>query len=206
MKSSPYENNPYTSSSEAPTQPLPPAPSLPAGRGEAVLALLLALLAAFTANSLLYGGLALGSALGIFGIFTVTALYLLIKSKHFGWYPLSCLAFSLILVASFARSSDGFVKFCLLLLALTAYFLGLSQIVWAPLYPAGPSAFSEWGGTGPVPCPLSTDLPRCARSLCKADPGRNPAAAGGRRIAGPASGHSGPGHHPPLARPVRCRV
>ena len=137
MKSSPYENNPYTSSSEAPTQPLPPAPSLPAGRGEAVLALLLALLAAFTANSLLYGGLALGSALGIFGIFTVTALYLLIKSKHFGWYPLSCLAFSLILVASFARSSDGFVKFCLLLLALTAYFLGLSQIVWAPLYPAG---------------------------------------------------------------------
>lgn len=75
--------------------------------------------------------------LGIFGIFTVTALYLLIKSKHFGWYPLSCLAFSLILVASFARSSDGFVKFCLLLLALTAYFLGLSQIVWAPLYPAG---------------------------------------------------------------------
>ena len=35
---------------------------------------LLALLAAFTANSLLYGGLALGSALGIFGIFTVTAL------------------------------------------------------------------------------------------------------------------------------------
>ena len=35
MKSSPYENNPYTSSSEAPTQPLPPAPSLPAGRGEA---------------------------------------------------------------------------------------------------------------------------------------------------------------------------
>lgn len=137
MKSSPYENNPYTSSSEAPTQPLPPAPSLPAGRGEAVLTLLLALLAAFTANSLLYGGLALGSALGIFGIFTVTALYLLIKSKHFGWYPLSCLAFSLILVASFARSSDGFVKFCLLLLALTAYFLGLSQIVWAPLYPAG---------------------------------------------------------------------
>jgi len=71
MKSSPYENNPYTSSSEAPTQPLPPAPSLPAGRGEAVLALLLALLAAFTANSLLYGGLALGSALGIFGIFTM---------------------------------------------------------------------------------------------------------------------------------------
>ena len=86
MKSSPYENNPYTSSSEAPTQPLPPAPSLPAGRGEAVLALLLALLAAFTANSLLYGGLALGSALGIFGIFTVTALYLLTKSQNFGWY------------------------------------------------------------------------------------------------------------------------
>ena len=87
MKSSPYENNPYTSSSEAPTQPLPPAPSLPAGRGRPSWPLLLALLAAFTANSLLYGGLALGSALGIFGIFTVTALYLLIKSKHFGWYP-----------------------------------------------------------------------------------------------------------------------
>ncbi|MFR0733212.1 MAG: hypothetical protein ACLSHU_02440 [Oscillospiraceae bacterium] len=86
-------------------QKLPPSRSpgsFPACRPrEAVLALLLALLAAFTANSLLYGGLALGSALGIFGIFTVTALYLLIKSKHFGWYPLSCLAFSLILVASF---------------------------------------------------------------------------------------------------------
>ena len=165
MKSSPYENNPYTSSSEAPTQPLPPAPSLPAGRGEAVLALLLALLAAFTANSLLYGGLALGSALGIFGIFTVTALYLLIKSKHFGWYPLSCLAFSLILVASFARSSDGFVKFCLLLLALTAYFLGLSQIVWAPLYPAGRLRSLNGAGRALFLAPYPQISPLCAVSL-----------------------------------------
>lgn len=137
MKSSPYENSPYTAYAEEPVQPSPPAPSLPAGKGETALALILALLAAFTANSLLYGGLALGSALGIFGIFTVTALYLLIKTKHLGWYPLSCLAFSLILVASFARSSDSFVKFYLLLLALAAYLLGLSQIVWAPFYPAG---------------------------------------------------------------------
>ena len=63
MKSSPYENSPYTAYSEEPVQPSPPAPSLPAGKGETALALILALLAAFTANSLLYGGLALGLSL-----------------------------------------------------------------------------------------------------------------------------------------------
>ena len=139
MKSSPYENSPYTSDvpTEEFTQPLPPPPSLPAEGRESVLALILALLCAFTANSFLFGGLALGSALGIFGIFTATALYLLVKTKRFGWYSLSCLACSLILVASFPRSNDGTVKFFLLLLAFTAYLLGLSQIIWAPYYPAG---------------------------------------------------------------------
>lgn len=139
MKSNPYENSPYTSDppTETSTQPLPPPPSLPAEGRESVLALILALLSAFTANSLLFGGLALGSALGIFGIFTTTALYLLVKTKRFGWYPLACLVCSLILVASFPRSNDGTVKFFLLLLAFTAYLLGLSQVIWAPFYPAG---------------------------------------------------------------------
>ncbi len=53
------------------------------------------------------------------------------------WYPLACLAAGLILTASLARSSDDFVKFFLLLLAMTAYLLGLSQTVWASSYPAG---------------------------------------------------------------------
>ena len=83
-----------------PHSPFPPPPSLPAEGRESVLALILAPLSAFTANSLLFGGLALGSALGIFGIFTTTALYLLVKTKRFGWYPLACLVCSLILVAS----------------------------------------------------------------------------------------------------------
>ncbi len=165
MKSSPYENNPYTSSSEAPPSRSPRLLPLPAGRGEAVLALLLALLAAFTANSLLYGGLALGSALGIFGIFTVTALYLLIKSKHFGWYPLSCLAFSLILVAFLCPQQRRLCKN-------SACCFWLSPpIFWASVKSSGlplsrrPSAFSEWGGRALFLAPYPQISPLCAVSL-----------------------------------------
>lgn len=139
MKSSPYENNPYTSDlpPAEPRPPLPPAPALPTGGRELALALVLAVLSLLTANSLLYSGLRLGCALGICGIFTVTAVYLLLRVRRVSWYPLACLAAGLILTASLARSSDDFVKFFLLLLAMTAYLLGLSQTVWASSYPAG---------------------------------------------------------------------
>ena len=135
MKSSPYENNPYTSSSEAPTQPLPRLlPCLQAaGRPSWPYSWRCWPPSQPTASCTVAWPWA---ALWESSEFSPSQPCIFwIKSKHFGWYPLSCLAFSLILVASFARSSDGFVKFCLLLLALTAYFLGLSQIVWAPSIP-----------------------------------------------------------------------
>ncbi len=182
MKSNPYENSPYTSDPpiETSTQPLPPPPSLPAEGRESVLALILALLSAFTANSLLFGGLALGSALGIFGIFTATALYLLVKTKHFGWYPLACLVCSLILVASFPRSSDGTVKSCLLLLAFTAYLLGLSQVIWAPFYPAGRMQSLNGAGRALFLTPYPQIFP-ALRGLFASKPPRG--SSGGRLVA-----------------------
>lgn len=139
MKPSPYENNSYTSGPlpEEPRQPLPPAPVLPAGSGELALALILAICSILTANSLFFGGFHLGYALGAFAIMTVTAVYVWRKHRRMHWYPLVCLLAGLCITASFARSNDSFVKFCLLFLSLGSYFLGLSQTVWAERFPAG---------------------------------------------------------------------
>ena len=165
MKSSPYENNPYTSSSEAPTQPLPRLlPCLQAaGRPSWPYSWRCWPPSQPTAScTVAWPWAALWESSGIF---TVTALYLLIKSKHFGWYPLSCLAFSLILVASFARSS----RLCKILPAASGshrLFSGPQSNRLGSLYPAGRLRSLNGAGRAPVPCPLSTDLPPlCAVSL-----------------------------------------
>lgn len=111
-------------------------PVKPARRRELLLAAVLFIACLWTVNAFLFGGYGLGLTLGLWAIILATSLYVLPGARR-GWYAYTCLGASLLLAATLSRSGDGGIKFCLFVLSLGAYFLGLSQGVEGTRYSAG---------------------------------------------------------------------
>lgn len=97
-----------------------PAPRYPAGKRELRFGLAMLLCSAFLWNSILYGGFNLGFAIGSLTVMGCSVWYLLVSDYRFDRYSGSLLALGGIIAAGFARSSDGFVKFVMLLFLLFA--------------------------------------------------------------------------------------
>ena len=97
----------------------------PTGKKELIFAILTLITGLLLYNSMIYGGLNLGFA--VFGGLSLiwAAGYLLLSGCRLTGYSGSLLGLSLLILAGFARSDDGFVKFVLLCFVLVSENLGL---------------------------------------------------------------------------------
>ena len=105
------------------------------------------------ANSVLYGGLYLGCAVFGMALVLCAGSYLLRQKSANRAYGIALLVLSLIILAAFARSDDGFVKFIMLCFLFFSINLGLSICAGRNLYkPAGvhslKDAFRAFFGLG----------------------------------------------------------
>lgn len=98
----------------------PQPPRYGAGKRELRFGIILLLCSVFTWNAILYGGFSLGFALGAMALTGCSAWYLRACGFRFDGYSLALLMFSELIAAGFARSSDGFVKFVMVLFLLFA--------------------------------------------------------------------------------------
>ena len=131
--------NPYTDSQQPAPEPVPAAPvfageppaapapraALPAGKGELLLAALMAVLGIAQANFIYAGGLQLGYALISPLMILCAAGYLIRRGHKLTWYNGSLLLFSALISLGFARSNDSQVMLYLLLFQLGGTNLGL---------------------------------------------------------------------------------
>ena len=92
-------------------QPSPDMEGFPVGVREAVFGVPILGLGILCVNSLFFGGMNLGLALGLLGSLGVTAGYLRWSGCKGNWYSRSLLVLSALISLGFARSDDGFVKF-----------------------------------------------------------------------------------------------
>lgn len=102
-----------------PPQPVPKS-HYPAEKRELVFGAVMLVCCVFLWNCILYGGFNLGFAMGAASVIGCSSWYLLSSGYRFHWYSGSLLVFGGFLAAGFARSSDGFVKFVMLLFLLFA--------------------------------------------------------------------------------------
>ena len=100
-------------------------PAIPTGIRELILAALMLLTGLLLCNSIVYGGFHLGFALYGCICLMLASGYLLLTGCKLTAYSGTLLALSLIILAGFARSDDGFVKFVLLCFLLISENLGL---------------------------------------------------------------------------------
>lgn len=107
------------------TPPIPePAPRF-SGKRELIFCLITLITGLAMANFVIFGGFNLGFAL-VSVLSIVSSVWYLHASGHRGdWYTRSLLALSLIIAASFAYSSDIFVKFVLFFFLITGVNLSL---------------------------------------------------------------------------------
>lgn len=107
------------------TPPKPRGISFPTGKRELIYGLLIALCGFGLCNSMLFGGFSLGFA--IFGGLStlLTAVYLFCCREKPTVYSILILALCLAITAAFGRSSDGLVKFVMVLFLLFGNNLGL---------------------------------------------------------------------------------
>jgi len=104
------------------TQPVlfPQPPRYPAGRRETRFGFAVLLCSVFTWNAIMYGGFNLGFALGSLAATGCTVWYLIGGGYRLDRYSGALLVLAGIIAAGFARSSDGFVKFVMVLFFLLA--------------------------------------------------------------------------------------
>ena len=100
--------------------PQPPVPRYPAGKRELRFGAALLVCSIFLWNCILYGGFSLGFAIGSMAVMGCGVWYLLSGGCRFDGYSAALLALAVLITAGFARSSDGFVKFVMLLFVLFA--------------------------------------------------------------------------------------
>ena len=117
------ENNEMNTPWETPPA-RPASPSFPSGNREMLLAAVLLLLSVGLCNCVFYAGFNLGYALCGLGILAASAVYVL-RRRPSG-YCVTLLALSAVILASFVRSDDGFVKFMMLCFVAVAVNVALA--------------------------------------------------------------------------------
>lgn len=119
------------------------------------------LLSVLTVNALLFGGLNLVFAVGFLALTVTAGIYLRRSQKRFSAYNVCLLVLSLVIVAGFVRSNDGFVKNILLMFVLLAVSMAFS--VAAGKNPGGGKDVRSLGRA--MRLPLSYGLGGMIRSL-----------------------------------------
>lgn len=115
-------NMPWQWPEEAPAEP---SLVLPAARKEGIYAAFILVWGLLICNSMIYGGLNLGFAIGAAAAIVTSAGYLIYSGCKPTAYSVALVALSLVIAASFARSDDSFIKFVMFLFLLAGVNLGL---------------------------------------------------------------------------------
>lgn len=105
-----------------------PAPRYPAGKRELTFGAAVLICCIFLWNCILYGGFNLGFAIGTVAVIGCSVWYFLACGYRFDAYSAALMLFSVLIAAGFARSSDGFVKFVMLLFVLFAMNLSFCLV------------------------------------------------------------------------------
>ena len=128
------EQTPQTSGYSFPEPPK--KESFPTGKPELFFGIVCLFLALGLGNSILYGGFNLGFALFAGTGLLVAVAYLVLKNCKLTFYSGALLVLTLVLIAGFARSNDGFVKFVCFLFLMLSGNLGLCILAgknhWTP--------------------------------------------------------------------------
>lgn len=123
-KNVPWDNRYKT----APVQPTTTLPYFPTGQKEAVFGALIVIFSLILANFTIFGGFNLGYALGMTAITVSAAVYLLRTGSRGSWYGWTLLGLSLVIIAGFFRTDDGFVKFVMVCFLFFSINLGLCDV------------------------------------------------------------------------------
>lgn len=102
--------------------------TFPTGKREVLFAGLILLACLALTNFVMEGGFSLGFALAAIGSIACSAGYLLLSGCKPTAYSVSLLVLSGVIVAGYARSDDGFVKFVMLFFLFAGVNLGLSLL------------------------------------------------------------------------------
>lgn len=102
-----------------------PVPRFAVGKNEWIFGAICLLCAMCLANFVLYGGFALGFAIGSVVLTLASFIYLVSRGHKPTSYTLTLLVLSMVIAAGFARSNDGFVKFVLFCFLAVSENLGL---------------------------------------------------------------------------------
>ena len=140
-----YNAQSAPATSEPAAAPAPAAPvkrlSFPTGKKELTFGFFILLCGWLTLNSIFFGGgYNLGYAIFAGAGLIFAAAYLLISGAKPSFYSVLLLVLDLVIIASFARSDDGFVKFVMLCFLLVSANLGLCLM-------AGQNRFATGGLT-----------------------------------------------------------
>lgn len=100
-----------------PPDPIPVS-RYPAGKRELTFGAAVLVCSVFLWNCILYGGFNLGFAIGCISVIVCSVWYLLNSGYRFDPYSGALVCFSVLIAAGFAWSSDGFIKFVMLLFLL----------------------------------------------------------------------------------------
>lgn len=126
----------------APAAPMPPQPPryiIPvysAHKKELLFALAMLVSSILLWDFIIAGGFSLGFAIGTVCVIGCSLGYLLSQGHRPGWYSGSLILLSIVIVAGFGRSADGFVKYVMIHFLLVAMNLGLCLLAgrnrWSP--------------------------------------------------------------------------
>ena len=114
-----FKNAPWAGAHESPAKP-----GFPTKGRELILAALLLVLSIALCNSIFYAGFNLGYAVCSLGILAASVVYVL-RRRPSG-YCMALLGLSAVILASFVRSDDGFVKFVMLCFVAVAVNVALA--------------------------------------------------------------------------------
>ena len=125
LQQNPYEDVPVTPQPVSPPPERPRRFAIPTGKKELTFGFFILVIGALMLNSLLFAGYNLGYAIFAGAGLLFTAGYLIFSGCKPSFYSVLLLVLDLVIIGSFARGNDNFVKFVMLCFLLISVNLSL---------------------------------------------------------------------------------
>ena len=164
MQQNPYGELPVTPEPVSPPPERPRGFAIPTGKKELTFGFFALLCGWLMLNSIFFGGYHLGYAIFAGASVLFAAVYLLVSGVKPTFYSILLLILDLVIIGSFARGNDNFVKFVMLCFLLIS--INLSLCLMAGQNAFRPGGLTSLGDVFRTIIPLSTGkMPAAVRGL-----------------------------------------
>lgn len=164
MQQNPYGEIPVTPEQVSPPPERPRGFAIPTGKKELTFGFFALLCGWLMLNSIFFGGYNLGYAIFAGAGLLFAAVYLLVSGVKPTFYSILLLILDLVIIGSFARGNDNFVKFVMLCFLLIS--INLSLCLMAGQNAFRPGGLTSLGDVFRTIIPLSTGkMPAAVRGL-----------------------------------------